>query len=171
MPSLIGLLLVSVVWLASCGPAAGGAIDTQKAPAAGAQADLTSPPALDPDEIALGEAVYGVNCASCHGIALEGEIDWKTENEDDTFRSPPHDETGHTWHHGDEALLEAIRLGGSRLDGFNIGGSSEMPGFSDILSEPEIAAVLTFIKSSWPEDIRLLQWQVASREAEQRASE
>jgi mono/diheme cytochrome c family protein len=37
-----------------------------------------------------------------------------------------------------------------------IGGDykTDMPGFKDILSDAEIIAVLSYIKSTWPEDIR-----------------
>jgi len=56
--------------------------------------------------------------------------------------------------------LEAIRLGGSRFEGMNIGGSSNMPAFAETLTEAEITAVLTFNKSHWPDDIRAIQWQV-----------
>lgn len=118
-------------------------------------------PTLDPDEIALGQAIYAASCAECHGADLEGEADWKIQNEDGSFRSPPHDQTGHTWHHPDEQLLEAIRLGRARFDGINIGGSSPMPAFKDSLTDEEITAVLTYIKSTWPDDIRERQSKVS----------
>lgn len=118
-----------------------------------------SPPTLAPDTLALGETVYAANCADCHGANLEGEADWKQQNPDGTFRAPPHDESGHTWHHDDAMLLDSIRLGGSRFDGVDIGGTSEMPAFGETLTEAEMTAVLDYIKSFWPEDIRQVQWQ------------
>ena len=117
----------------------------------------------DLDEIILGQVVYAANCAACHGVNLEGEADWKIQNDDDSFRSPPHDETGHTWHHPDEVLLEAIRLGGARFEGLNIGGTSPMPAFGESLTEAEITAVLTYIKSTWPDDIRERQWEISQQ--------
>lgn len=54
--------------------------------------------------------------------------------------------------------MEAIRLGGARLPA-EIGGTSAMPGFAEALDEAEIEAVLAYIKSTWPEDIRQVQWQ------------
>ena len=128
-----------------------------------AATQVSSLPALDPDEIALGETVYTASCASCHGDNLEGEADWKIQNEDQSFRNPPHDETGHTWHHPDDQLIEAIQLGGARFEGLNIGGTSDMPAFGEILTDGEITAVLTFIKSAWPDDIRATQWQMSSQ--------
>jgi mono/diheme cytochrome c family protein len=115
-------------------------------------------PILDPDEITFGQEVYAEYCAECHGLNLEGEPDWQVQNEDKSFRAPPHDANGHTWHHGDRVLIETIKLGGARLPA-DIGGSSKMPAFADILSDEEIAAALTYIKSTWPDDIRAIQWE------------
>ena len=64
---------------------------------------------LDPDAVALGQQVYAQYCASCHGVNLEGQADWKNQNEDGSFRSPPHDAR---WHHTDELLYESVALGG-----------------------------------------------------------
>lgn len=120
-------------------------------------------PILDRDQIALGQGVYETHCASCHSQNLEGEPDWQVQNEDKSFRAPPHDASGHTWHHGDDQLIESIRLGGARLPE-EIGGSSNMPAFAEVLSDEQIAAVLTYIKSTWPDDIRAIQWEQTIRE-------
>jgi mono/diheme cytochrome c family protein len=120
-------------------------------------------PILDRDQIALGQGVYETHCASCHSQNLEGEPDWEVQNEDKSFRAPPHDASGHTWHHGDDQLIESIRLGGARLPE-EIGGSSNMPAFAEVLSDEQIAAVLTYIKSTWPDDIRAIQWEQTIRE-------
>lgn len=117
-----------------------------------------SPPALDPQLVKQGEAIYAHHCATCHGASLEGEADWKLQNPDGTFRSPPHDASGHTWHHSDVQLIDAIRLGGARLPA-NVGGSSPMPAYEAILTKQDIVAVLEFIKSTWPEEQRLYQWE------------
>jgi S-disulfanyl-L-cysteine oxidoreductase SoxD len=127
-------------------------------------------PSLSPDEIALGETIYATNCTACHGINLEGQPDWKIQNEDGSFRAPPHDEDGHTWHHGDPTLFESIYSGGARLLEMNIGGMSAMPTYRDILTDEEITAVLTYIKSTWPDDIQQMQWEATLRE-QARASE
>lgn len=106
-------------------------------------------------EIALGEQVYATQCAVCHGLDLSGEANWQLPKEDGTLRAPPHDETGHTWHHDDAYLIESIRLGGARLPAEF--GISAMPAYDDVLSEQEMAAVLAYIKSTWPPDIRDMQ--------------
>lgn len=151
MPLLILLLGV----LAAC---------TSSAPLAEQTNSENSPalPPLDAAQVTLGETIYAQNCASCHGKNLEGEVNWKTQNEDGSFRAPPHTADGHTWHHSDEQLLEAIELGGARLPN-NIGGASTMPAFGEILTDEEMTAVLAYIKSQWPEDIRAVQWQVTAQ--------
>ncbi len=121
-------------------------------------------PTLSPQQISLGETVYAQQCASCHGVNLEGQPEWKSQNEDGSFRAPPHDESGHTWHHGDPTLLEAIYAGGARFADMNIGGTSNMPAFADTLSDAEITSVLTYIKSTWPDDIQAIQWEATLRE-------
>ena len=105
----------------------------------------------DPQLVATGEDVYNTYCAACHGFDLEGEANWQQPNADGSFRAPPHDETGHTWHHNDSYLIESIRLGGVRLEP-NIGVSA-MPAYDGVLSDAQIAAVLAYIKSSWPSEI------------------
>ena len=119
-------------------------------------------PTLALDEIAQGQQVYVTHCASCHGTILEGEPNWKEQREDGSFRAPPHDASGHTWHHADSLLIESIELGGARFEGMNIGGTSNMPAFGEILTDEEITAVLTYIKSTWPEEIRVTQWEVTA---------
>jgi mono/diheme cytochrome c family protein len=111
----------------------------------------------DSEAVALGRQVYEVQCASCHGVNLEGQANWQEPNPDGSFRAPPHDETGHTWHHNDAYLVESIKLGGGRLLADQ--GVSAMPSYENVLSDEEISAVLDYIKSSWPSDIRLAQTQ------------
>lgn len=125
-------------------------------PAPTAAAD--GPPAFDPQQVARGAEICTLHCAECHGANLEGEADWKIQNPDGSFRAPPHDANGHTWHHSDAQLIDAVRLGGARLSP-DVGGTSPMPAYGDTLTDEEITAVLDYIKSTWPEDIRLYQWE------------
>ena len=106
--------------------------------------------------VAMGETVYTAQCASCHGEELEGEADWKNSGE--VLKAPPHDETGHTWHHSDAYLIESVKAGGARLAGQNV-GVSPMPAYETILSDEEITAVFSYIKSTWPSDILIAQSQ------------
>ena len=65
--------------------------------------------------------------------------------------APPHDVSGHTWHHPDEVLFRLTKLGTAAVVGQ--GYESNMPGFSDALSDQDILDVLGFIKSTWPLEI------------------
>lgn len=161
-----GLLLV----LAACQSAqAESALPQQLAANGVAPARPAIPPLpeLDPEEIALGRTVYDQNCAACHGVNLEGQPDWKTQNEDGSFKAPPHNAEGHTWHHADSQLIKSIQLGGARFDGMNLGGTSPMPAYAELLSDEEMTAVLTYIKSTWPDDLRQSQWEVTVMTAQQ----
>jgi mono/diheme cytochrome c family protein len=114
---------------------------------------------LDGRDIARGATLYAEHCAACHGAELEGAPDWQTPDASGVYPAPPHDETGHTWHHSDAQLIEYTTLGGQEvvarmgLTGFVSG----MPGFGDLLGDAEIRDVLAYIRSTWPEDIRAMQ--------------
>lgn len=109
-------------------------------------------PYRDASAVARGREIYASECASCHGDNLQGEADWRTRDADGYMPAPPHDASGHTWHHPDEQLIAITALGLERLVGQ--GYQSRMPGFADILSQDDIAAVLAYVKSTWPDDIR-----------------
>lgn len=128
----------------------------------GAIASFSAQPAYaidpaDPQLIALGQQVYATQCAGCHGPNLEGEANWNLPSADGLIKAPPHDETGHTWHHNNAYLIESIAKGGARLP--SDAGVSAMPAYENILSEEEIGAVLSYIQSTWPADILAQQSQ------------
>ncbi|MGB1249090.1 MAG: c-type cytochrome [Candidatus Promineifilaceae bacterium] len=110
----------------------------------------------DAATLEMGATVYAANCANCHGVNLEGQTEWKTPNEDGTWKAPPHDETGHTWHHPDDYILDRIYNGTEGLDA-SMQSDSNMPAYKDMLTDEEIKAVLDFIKSQWPDDIKAAQ--------------
>jgi mono/diheme cytochrome c family protein len=110
----------------------------------------------DPEQVAMGQVVYQQNCASCHGAKLEGQPDWRVRKPDGKLPAPPHDKTGHTWHHPDEHLFR-ITKNGLKPPLAPIGYESDMPAFDDALSDEEIWSVLSFIKASWPPNVRARQ--------------
>lgn len=94
-----------------------------------------------------GQSLYQANCASCHGANLQGQPDWQTPLADGRMPAPPHDETGHTWHHPDGDLFTIVKFGmGGLVEGYD----SAMPAFTGTLTDREIELVLDFIKSRWP---------------------
>ncbi|MBT3304947.1 MAG: cytochrome c [Alphaproteobacteria bacterium] len=112
-----------------------------------------------------GKAVYAEHCASCHGPELEGEMEWRKRNPDGTLKAPPHDETGHTWHHADLQMFDYTQKGGQAVapPGF----TSAMPAFGvdygGALSDDDVWAVLTFIHSRWPARVIDRQRQINER--------
>jgi mono/diheme cytochrome c family protein len=114
--------------------------------------------------IALGKTVYAERCASCHGANLEGQRDWKSPLPSGRMPAPPHDASGHTWHHPDGVLFRITREGPAAVVGG--GYQSDMPGFGNVLTDEEIRAVLSFIKSTWPERERRYQAEMSRRERE-----
>jgi len=116
--------------------------------------DIAAPPmpTLNPDRVAQGEQLYAQYCAACHGPKLEGKPDWKTPLADGSYPPPPHDNSGHTWHHNDELLIRIVTNGG------DTSYPSKMPAFRDKLSQDEVIAILDFIKSKWGNDEREFQW-------------
>lgn len=118
-------------------------------------------------DLERGEQLYGEHCAICHGAQLEGQPDWRSPGPDGRLPAPPHDETGHTWHHGDQLLFDYVRLGGAEaLESRGVTGfDSGMPAFGHLLSDRDIRDILAFIKSTWPEPVRAYQAQATETEA------
>jgi mono/diheme cytochrome c family protein len=109
-----------------------------------------------------GAALYAVHCASCHGGELEGEEDWKSLGDDGLLPAPPHDETGHTWHHSDGLLFSIVKEGSAAVIGD--GYESNMPPFADVLTDEDIWTILDFLKSRWPAREREFQEQISQQE-------
>ncbi|MEQ5869720.1 cytochrome c [Sagittula sp. NFXS13] len=114
---------------------------------------------LDARDLQNGQAVYAESCAMCHGAALEGQPDWQIPNADGSLPAPPHDETGHTWHHSNAQNFDYVKYGGAQLmKRLNVTDfTSGMPGFGDTLSDDDIWDVLAYIRSQWPEEIQIMQ--------------
>lgn len=128
-------------------------------PAAAAFAQEASP-----ETIGLGQGLYAANCASCHGSQLEGQPDWKRRLATGRMPAPPHDVSGHTWHHSDSDLFRLTKEGVAAVAGG--GYQSDMPAFEGRLSDAEIAAVLAYIKSTWPDRQRQFQAEVTRNSGE-----
>src|SRR5512145_3493761 len=122
-----------------------------------------SKPAADPDDpvqVARGKPIYDRLCASCHGAKLEGQPNWQEKLPNGRVPAPPHDASGHTWHHPDEVLFGITKY--SLVPGKYAPPKyeSDMPAYAGALTDEEIWAVLAYIKSSWPEKIRAAQREI-----------
>ncbi len=111
------------------------------------------------DQVSRGRLVYNGNCVSCHGDNLQGRPNWRERKPDGRLPAPPHDDTGHTWHHSDEQLFRITKLG-VKPPLAPEGYESDMPAFGDTLTGEEIWAVLSFIKSTWSEKSRAYQERI-----------
>jgi mono/diheme cytochrome c family protein len=99
-------------------------------------------------KVALGAKVYAENCAVCHGAKLEGQPNWREKLPSGRMPAPPHDESGHTWHHTDEVLFGITKYGLTTKYA-PPDYKSDMPAFGGKLSDGDIWAVLSFIESHW----------------------
>jgi mono/diheme cytochrome c family protein len=114
---------------------------------------------LNNRDLANGQALYAEHCASCHGANLEGQPSWQSPDENGVFPAPPHDETGHTWHHDNQLLFAYTRLGGeAALAARGVTGfASGMPGFGGTLTDDGIWDILAYIQSTWPKRLQEAQ--------------
>lgn len=109
-----------------------------------------------------GRAIYLERCASCHGVELEGQPDWMRRLPSGRLPAPPHDASGHTWHHSDRQLFDIVKNG---LATIAPGYETDMPAFADAMTDDEIRAVLEYIKSTWPDRERDVQSRRSAADA------
>ena len=95
--------------------------------------------------ITLGQDIYIKNCVSCHGKNLEGQPNWRKRDDAGYLPAPPHDKTGHTWHHSDAYLFKITKYGLEKLIGEKY--PNNMPAYEKLLKDEEIIASLSYIKS------------------------
>jgi len=110
-------------------------------------------PEETPELIAHGRRVYMSQCAACHGEQLQGQPNWTERDASGLLPAPPHNETGHTWHHADDQLFEVVKYGPAVALG-DSNYRSAMPAFKGVLTDSEILAVLVYIRSTWPAPLR-----------------
>jgi mono/diheme cytochrome c family protein len=137
--------MVAVVLAVSCGSNAGRSPTEEPNPL----------PTLDAAVVEQGRQVFLQSCASCHGAKAQGAPNWQQPDARGNLPPPPHDDSGHTWRHGDADLQEIIRNG--LRDVFNKTPELTMPPFKDRLSDEEVAAVIEYFKSLWSPEHRRYQ--------------
>lgn len=114
--------------------------------------------ASDARLVALGRTVYVRECAACHGANLEGQASWRVRLPSGRMPAPPHDASGHTWHHSDQVLFDITKRGPAA---YPSGYQTDMPAYAERLSDREIGAVISYIKSTWPKDILARQQRLS----------
>ena len=140
------MVALMAVWAQACGGSDGGGA------ASGSGAAATSAPAAPAHP---GQANYVTHCAACHGVSGEGQPNWFQPGPDGLLPAPPHDNSGHTWHHGDGHLFRVTKRGGQAF--MMPGQTSNMPGFDTAMTDREIIEVLEYIKGFWGADEREFQ--------------
>ncbi len=139
------VLLAVGLGLAACSPAAPPA--TTSSPSATQEVSQTVSPEQGSDQlIARGAQLYAANCQVCHG---------DQEGRGGTSGAPPHTVRGHTWHHPDAQLKDWVING--KL------GFGQMPAFNGKLTDQEVDAVLSYIKTWWAPDQLEAQADISRR--------
>ena len=117
------------------------------------------------EQVARGTTVYAQYCAACHGPRLKGQPNWQEKLPSGRMPAPPHDASGHTWHHPDGILFGITKYGLVPGKYAPPKYESDMPAFGTQLADRDIWAVLAFIKSTWPGEIRAAQAEVTRNAA------
>lgn len=115
-------------------------------------------------QLAEGQTIYLQYCSACHGVEGQGQFPDAPFEPDSTGRigAPPHNETGHSWHHSDVVLIRYVTEGGfSDPARFYV-----MPPFGTILTEEQILVVIAHIKTLWTDEQRGMQRQLTIDEQE-----
>lgn len=107
-----------------------------------------------------GKPIYDNLCASCHGVSLQGQPNWRERMSNGRLPAPPHDQSGHTWHHPDALLFDMVKNGLVPGKTAPPGYQSDMPAYRDMLTDEEIVAVLAYIKSSWSAKVLKVQKEI-----------
>ena len=115
-------------------------------------------------DLEVGKNLYVQHCASCHGLKLEGQPDWRKPLANGRMPAPPHDDSGHTWHHPDQVLF-GITKSGLVPPYAPPGYQSDMPAFAQTLSDQEIRAVLAYIASHWSPEVQKLRAEMLENRA------
>lgn len=118
----------------------------------------------NPEQVMQGKAIYAYSCAACHGKKLQGQPNWRERLTSGRLPAPPHDRTGHTWHHPDAVLFDLVKNGLVPERTAPAGYQSDMPAFGGLLSDEQIIAVLAYIKSTWPSDVVRMQKEVTEQQ-------
>ena len=88
--------------------------------------------------------LYDANCRSCHGASTGGSS---------KDIPPPLNMNGQAWHYADQQLTDII------LNGVSTPGRAPMPAFKNKLTQDQVKAILTLIKTWWTDEQRAYQKQ------------
>lgn len=113
--------------------------------------------------VAQGHKLYRENCAFCHGDSLEGQAGWDGDFPSGNRPALPLDGSAPIWRLSDDDIFDVVKYGGQPFSPRSY--KNNMPGFEIQLADPGIWALVAFMKSRWPEDIRQRQAETAIERA------
>ena len=97
-------------------------------------------------QLEAGRELFRSRCAGCHGLQAQGTADWRRRDAAGNLPPPPLNGSAHAWHHSREQLRDYILDGGAAVGG-------TMPGFSALLDDRDVLAVIAFFQSTWDETV------------------
>ena len=147
---MLALALGALVILAACTPESSG-VSVQGV-------------ALSEEDLLQGHILYEAWCAGCHGSQGEGQFPGVAALEPSPITNrigaPPHNSSGHTWHHSDDLLVRYVLEGGfTDQNHFYY-----MPGFGWRLTLDDARNIAGYIKTRWTDEQRMMQARTTADE-------
>jgi mono/diheme cytochrome c family protein len=114
-------------------------------------------------DLIQGHILYTAWCAGCHGDKGEGQFPGAPLDPSpitNRIGAPPHDTTGHSWHHSDDLLVRYVIEGGFT----DPAAFYPMPAFGWRLSVPDAQRIVGYIKTLWTDEQRMMQARTTADE-------
>ena len=109
------------------------------------------------EAISRGAQLYIAECAACHGARLEARA--QLGDVHDLPSAPSLGAAGHAWRHPDAELVAIVAQGARNAA--PPGSAAGMPAFAGRLDRGEIDAILAYVRSGWPGNVRAYQAALA----------
>ena len=90
------------------------------------------------------QKLFRVLIAARKLLPRRGQPDWRQRLPNGRLPAPPHDATGHTWHHSDEQIFRIVKDG---LPALPPGYQSGMQAYGGVLDDAQIKAILDLLRA------------------------
>jgi mono/diheme cytochrome c family protein len=115
-------------------------------------------------DLIQGHILYTAYCAGCHGDHGQGQFPGAAALQPSPITNrigaPPHDDTGHSWHHSDDLLVRYVLEGGFT----DPAAFYPMPGFGGLLTVDDARQIVGYIMTLWTDEQRMMQKQTTADE-------
>ena len=115
----------------------------------------------NPAQVALGHSLYDQHCAFCHGPDLAGKPGWDGDYPKGGRPPLPLDGSGPIARLGDRDLFDIAKFGGQPFSPPTY--KNDMPDFEGRLADADLWAIIAFMKSRWPDEVREQQREAAKK--------